>query len=104
MMRSGQRVSGDIERLSAVANGEFGLASRLAARRAGWDPYEVWRTRVKEYFTEPEEHRRSRRSSEVVGARRGTWRRHVDGRVGGLLSAWRRMPILIGSKGDVAGL
>jgi hypothetical protein len=24
----------------------YGL-DRLAARRAGWDPYEVWRTRVK---------------------------------------------------------
>ena len=48
------------ERLAAAANEEFtGLASdlrseigrreldRLATPRSGWDPYEVWRTRVK---------------------------------------------------------
>ena len=45
------------ERLAPAANEEFtGLASaeigrreldRLATPRSGWDPYEVWRTRVK---------------------------------------------------------
>jgi hypothetical protein len=44
------------QRLTAAANEEFtgtvndlsrhGL-ERLATRRSGWDPYEVWRTRVK---------------------------------------------------------
>lgn len=44
------------QRLTPAANDEFtgtmndlsiyGL-DRLATRRSGWDPYEVWRTRVK---------------------------------------------------------
>jgi hypothetical protein len=39
------------QRLTAAANEEFtGMVSgadRLASPRRGWDPYEVWRTRVK---------------------------------------------------------
>lgn len=40
------------QRLIPAANEEFtgtvsDLSRRLATRRSGWDPYEVWRTRVK---------------------------------------------------------
>ena len=93
MTRAAEEGSSSIERLSAVASGEFDLARRLAGRRAGWDPYDVWQTRVKEYFTEPEERRRSQPASDALGARRGAWRRRVDGGVARLLAAWRAMPI-----------
>jgi len=39
------------QRLTPAANEEFNGAGhdldRLATPRSGWDPYEVWRTRVK---------------------------------------------------------
>ena len=104
MTRTGEGGSTGIERMPEVASEEFGLVPRLAGRRVGWDPYDVWRTRVKEHFTEPEERRRSRRASEAVGARRGAWRRHVDDRLVRLLGAWRPMPVPTRSKGDLAGL
>jgi len=107
MTRKGEEGTSAIERMSVVASEEFAPgndAASPAGAQAGWDSYEVWRTRVKEHFTEPEERRRSRRASEAVGARRGAWRRHVDDRLVRLLGAWRPMPVPTRSKGDLAGL
>jgi hypothetical protein len=47
-------------RLTPAANEEFtGTDEResLAYTRAGWDPYEVWRTRVKASSRKPEHER-----------------------------------------------
>jgi hypothetical protein len=104
MTRTGEDGSSGIEWMSVMASKEFGLEPRLAGRRAGWDPYDVWRTRVKEHFTEPEERRRCRRATVAGGARAGAWRRHVDGTVMRLLGAWRAMPSPARAKGDLADL
>ena len=56
MKRKGAEGSPARERLTPAANEEFtGTVSdlfrhdldRITTRRSGWDPYEVWRTRVK---------------------------------------------------------
>ena len=106
MTRKGEEGTSAIERMSVVASEEFAPgndAASPAGAQAGWDSYEVWRTRVKEHFTEPEERRRSRRATQAGGARRGAWRRHVDDRVTRLLGAWRLAPIRTTPKGDMAG-
>jgi hypothetical protein len=50
------------QRLTPAANEDFsgGVSGddRLAYRRSGWDPYEVWRTRVKASARAPQERER----------------------------------------------
>jgi hypothetical protein len=51
MKRKGAEGSGVLYRLSPAANEEFtamvNALDRLSRPHSGWDPYEVWRTRVK---------------------------------------------------------
>jgi hypothetical protein len=64
MKREGAEGVATVDRRSPTANGEFtvranGLA-RLAPPPSGWDPYEVWRTRVKGSSTVMQERKRGR--------------------------------------------
>ena len=51
-----------VKRLTAAANEDFGATTAdldtRAYRRSGWDPYEVWRTRVKASSRVPQERER----------------------------------------------
>lgn len=51
MKRKGAHRASAAARLATAANEEFDMAAdeldRLEYSRLGWDPYEVWRTRVK---------------------------------------------------------
>jgi hypothetical protein len=62
MKRKGAEGFPAVKRLTPAANEEFtettsDLDTR-AYRRAGWDPYEVWRTRVKASSRVPQERER----------------------------------------------
>ena len=78
MTRNGIDGSRTMERMAVAASDERGRDRELAYPLAGWDPYEVWRSRVKEHFTATGELRRSRRASEAGGARRGAWRTQFE--------------------------
>jgi hypothetical protein len=55
MTRQGAEGLAAVDRMSPAAKEEFtGTVNgpdRLARPQSGWDPYEVWRTRVKAAFT-----------------------------------------------------
>jgi len=62
MKRKGAEGLPAVKRLTPAANEEFtGTTSELdtnAYARSGWDPYEVWRTRVKASSRAPQERER----------------------------------------------
>lgn len=102
MTRNGIDGSRTMERMAVAASDERGRDRELAYPLAGWDPYEVWRSRVKEHFTATGELRRSRRASEAGAARRGAWRRNLNGTAMRLLGACRLTPIPSMTRGDTA--
>jgi hypothetical protein len=55
MKRKGAAGRDEVYYVSPAANEQFtgmvNVLDRLARPQSGWDPYEVWRTRVKESFS-----------------------------------------------------
>jgi hypothetical protein len=63
MKRKGTEGADVVHRISPAANEEFtamvNALDRLSRPHSGWDPYEVWRTRVKESATVMRERERA---------------------------------------------
>jgi hypothetical protein len=72
MKQKGAEGLAAVNRMSPAAKEEFtGTANgleRLARPQSGWDPYEVWRTRVKGDFTVTQERNAGARTRPVTPA------------------------------------
>jgi hypothetical protein len=75
MKRKGAEGADVVHRMAAAANEEFtamvNARDRLSRPHAGWDPYEVWRTRVKESASVMRERERVPSSWRVRGRAAG---------------------------------
>ena len=78
MKREGAEGLDAVYRVSPPANEErTGMAdalNRLARPQLGWDPYEVWRTRVKELYTVMQERGRVGTRPSLLGVTQTAYR------------------------------